>query len=154
MVFKHWLNSSFLKYFFRLFCSGFTSNCIHYIFLPPSPILWVDPGENLQLERVWMKDIWGHFQRETPKDTKVFLFKQFKGNVELEQKIPKIIISLQIFIIHIIQIVTFNADQKIIDISSNSLIIVINILITNLAGKCHMISGKRSINIFIYTWTN
>ena len=52
---------------------------------------------------------------------------------------------MQIFIINIIKIVTFNVDPKVPDIILNSMIIVINMLITNPAKKCHMRLEQTSI---------
>ena len=80
------------------------------------------------------------------------LFKQLKGNTELEQVILRIFLTLQKFIIDTIKIVTLNVDPKVTDITLNSMIFVINIFITNLARKYQMTLSQTFIN-HVYLWT-
>ena len=63
------------------------------------------------------------------------LFKQLKGNTELEQVIPRIFLTLQKFIIDTIKIVTLNVDQKVTDITLNSMIFVKMFLLQILPGN-------------------
>ena len=63
------------------------------------------------------------------------LFKQLKGNTELEQVILRIFLTLQKFIIDTIKIVTLNVDQKVTDITLNSMIFVKMFLLQILPGN-------------------
>ena len=63
------------------------------------------------------------------------LFKQLKGNTELEQVIPRIFLTLQKFIIDTIKIVTLNVDPKVTDIALNSMIFVKMFLLQVLPGN-------------------
>ena len=61
------------------------------------------------------------------------LFKQLKGNTELEQVILRIFLTL--FIIDTIKIVTLNVDPKVTDIALNSMIFVKMFLLQVLPGN-------------------
>ena len=63
------------------------------------------------------------------------LFKQLKGNTELEQVILRIFLTLQKFIIDTIKIVTLNVDPKVTDIALNSMIFVKMFLLQVLPGN-------------------
>ena len=63
------------------------------------------------------------------------LFKQLKGNTELEQVILRIFLTLQKFIIDTIKIVTLNVDPKVTDITLNSMIFVKMFLLQILPGN-------------------
>ena len=63
------------------------------------------------------------------------LFKQLKGNTELEQVILRIFLTLQKFIIDTIKIATLNVDPKVTDITLNSMIFVKMFLLQILPGN-------------------